>query len=115
MVLQDTSRLEHVATEHFWMSGMYWGLVAMYLLGRLHEMDLDTIVSWVTRCQHDCGGFGGSERNDPHILYTLSAVQILALVDRLDVVDGASVARCEWKGETATPAHGFAWKGPVAS
>ncbi len=87
--------MEFVATEHFWMSGMYWGLSAMYLLGRLHEMDKDAILAWVKRCQHDCGGFGGSERNDPHILYTLSAVQILALYDRLDDVDADRVASCE--------------------
>ena len=26
--------MEAVATEHFWMSGIYWGLAAMHLLGR---------------------------------------------------------------------------------
>ena len=30
--------------------------------------------------------FGGSVGHDTHILYTLSALQILALVDRLDLV-----------------------------
>ncbi|KXZ55441.1 hypothetical protein GPECTOR_3g90 [Gonium pectorale] len=89
---EETDKLEFVATEHFWMSGMYWGLTAMYLLGRLDEMDQDAILSWVLRCQHSCGGFGGSERNDPHMLYTLSAVQILALYDRLDDVDADKIA-----------------------
>jgi geranylgeranyl transferase type-2 subunit beta len=32
--LQASDRMEAVATEHFWMSGMYWGLTTMYLLGR---------------------------------------------------------------------------------
>lgn len=31
--------------------------------------------------------FGGNTHHDPHMLYTLSALQILALYDRLDVVD----------------------------
>ena len=46
-------------------------------------------------CQHPNGGFGGSERHDPHLLYTLSALQILALFDQLDQVDADKVAQCE--------------------
>ena len=37
--------------------------------------------------------FGGSVDHDPHILYTLSALQILALADALDRVDRVQVAR----------------------
>jgi len=40
------------------------------------------------------GGFGGNYQHDPHILYTLSAVQILALFDRLDAVDADKIAVC---------------------
>ncbi len=95
---QTTDRLEHVATEHFWMSGMYWGLTAMHLMGRLHEVDGDAIVRWILTCQHEDGGFGGSARNDSHLLYTLSAVQVLALYDRLGEVDADKIATCEWDG-----------------
>ncbi len=42
---QSTDKIEFVATEHFWMSGMYWGLSAMALLGRLEEMDLEVCVA----------------------------------------------------------------------
>jgi hypothetical protein len=110
------------------MSGMYWGLTAMHLLGRLDEMDKDTIIAWIQRSQHESGGFGGSERNDAHMLYTLSAVQILALFDRLDLVDAdktaayvaglqqpdGSFAGDQW-GEIDTRcglAAGAAWGGP---
>lgn len=47
-LLQGADKLEHVATEHFWMSGMYWGLTAMDIMGRLHEMDTSRIVDWVS-------------------------------------------------------------------
>lgn len=77
------------------MSGMYWGLTALYLLDRLQDLDPQPILDWVLSCRHDNGGFGGSPRNDPHMLYTLSAVQILALYDRLDLVDADAVAKCE--------------------
>ncbi len=116
---QNTDKIEFVATEHFWMSGMYWGLTAMHLLGRLHEMDQEAIVSWVLSCQHPCGGFGGSARNDPHLLYTLSAVQILALYDRLGELDADKVMSCE-SARTAhrsriQAGHAFAIPGHVTS
>jgi geranylgeranyl transferase type-2 subunit beta len=77
------------------MSGMYWGLTAMHILGRLHEMDERAIIDWVLSCQHPNGGFGGSSRNDPHLLYTLSAVQILALFDKLHLVDADRIGKCK--------------------
>ena len=40
------------------------------------------------------GGFGGNIGHDPHVLYTLSAVQVLALFDRLDVLDIEKVSNC---------------------
>jgi hypothetical protein len=79
------------------MSGMYWGLTALYLLDRLGDLDQQTIIDWVLSCRNkDCGGFGSSPRNDPHLLYTLSAVQILALYDRLDLLDADQIAKCKW-------------------
>lgn len=41
------------------------------------------------------GGFGGSPRHDPHLLYTTSAVQLLALFERLDLLDVDATAACE--------------------
>lgn len=40
------------------------------------------------------GGFGGNIGHDPHILYTLSAVQNLALFDKLNVLDVDKVTNC---------------------
>lgn len=88
-VSSDTSSFEFAVTQHLRMSGVYWGLTAMALLGRdlSVEMKGDEIVEWVLQCQHDNGGFGGNVDHDPHMLYTLSAVQILALFDKLDMID----------------------------
>eukprot|EP00740_Mantoniella_antarctica_P025618 CAMPEP_0198683586 /NCGR_PEP_ID=MMETSP1468-20131203/10862_1 /TAXON_ID=1461545 /ORGANISM="Mantoniella sp, Strain CCMP1436" /LENGTH=315 /DNA_ID=CAMNT_0044427711 /DNA_START=1 /DNA_END=948 /DNA_ORIENTATION=- len=90
---EDTDTIEYVLTEHLRMSGVYWGLTGMHLLGRLDDMDGDGIVAWVMTCWHGCGGFGGSEGHDPHVLYTLSAVQVLALYDRMDLLDRDAIAR----------------------
>ncbi len=72
---QDESSFEYFATEHFRLSGVYWGLTALHLLGRQAALDGAEIVAWVLGCQKPCGGFGGSERHDAHLLYTLSALQ----------------------------------------
>lgn len=40
------------------------------------------------------GGFGGHVDQDAHILYTLSALQVLVMYDALDRVDVYAVSRC---------------------
>lgn len=94
-VSEDTESLEYVLTDYMRMSGVYWGLTALALLGRdlWTEMDGEALVEWVASCQHTSGGFGGSEEHDPHILYTLSAVQVLALLGVLDKIDREGAAR----------------------
>jgi geranylgeranyl transferase type-2 subunit beta len=48
-------------------------------------MKLPEIVEWVFTCYDPkSGGFSGNVSHDAHLLYTLSAVQILALADKLD-------------------------------
>ncbi|XP_041001127.1 geranylgeranyl transferase type-2 subunit beta 1-like isoform X1 [Juglans microcarpa x Juglans regia] len=76
-----------VAMEYLRMNGAYWGLTTLDLLGKLDAVDVDEVVSWIMKCQHESGGFGGNIGHDPHILYTLSAVQVLALFDKLNVLD----------------------------
>ena len=51
------------------------------------------IVSYEKMCCCE-GGFGGNVEHDPHILYTLSAVQVLSLFDKLDVIDVDKVTSC---------------------
>ena len=58
----------------------------------------------VLHCQKPSAGFGGSPRHDPHILYTLSAVQILALYNKTDLLDADAVAACELGVLQALPA-----------
>ena len=81
------------------------------------QVDQQAVIDWVLSCRQavptgggaedslgssgeggTSGGggcaFGGSPRNDPHLLYTLSAVQILALYDKLDLLDADAIAKC---------------------
>jgi len=66
-------------TEFLRMSGMYWGLTAMDLMDQLPRMNKQEVLEFVQQCQHDCGGFGASLGHDPHLLYTLSAIQVSKL------------------------------------
>mmetsp|Transcript_24100 Transcript_24100/g.65269 ORF Transcript_24100/g.65269 Transcript_24100/m.65269 type:complete len:295 (-) Transcript_24100:294-1178(-) len=76
------------------MSGVYWGVAAMATMGRdlRAEMESDTLTEWVLSCQAPSGGFGGNVGHDAHVLYTLSALQILAMGGALDRIDADRVA-----------------------
>lgn len=78
---------EYRMTEYLRMSGMFWGLTVMDLMHNLEQMDRDEVLEFVRQCQYECGGIGASLGHDAHLLYTLSAVQILVLYDAADTVD----------------------------
>mmetsp|Transcript_16110 Transcript_16110/g.54018 ORF Transcript_16110/g.54018 Transcript_16110/m.54018 type:complete len:335 (+) Transcript_16110:202-1206(+) len=83
---------EHAVTEYLRMSGVYWGLCSMYLISSEDLLNKDEVVQWVLSCQHPSGGFGGSVDHDAHLLYTLSAVQILLIFDKIELVDKEKIA-----------------------
>ncbi|OJJ42929.1 hypothetical protein ASPZODRAFT_136786 [Penicilliopsis zonata CBS 506.65] len=85
----DTRRedLEYWLTEHLRLNGVYWGLTALQLLGQPEALPRDETIAFVLSCQHDCGGFGAAPGHDPHMLYTVSAVQILVGLDAVDELD----------------------------
>lgn len=58
------------------MSGMYWGLTAIDIMGGLDKMDKEEIINFIVSCQSDSGGICPSLGHDPHILYTLSGIQV---------------------------------------
>lgn len=64
-------------TEFLRMSGVYWGVTALDMLGCLQKLNKKLIIDFVKRCYCEkTGGFSACENHDPHILYTLSAVQV---------------------------------------
>ena len=48
----------------------------MDLMGQLHRMNKSEVVEFVKSCQDPSGGFAPAEHHDPHLLYTLSAIQV---------------------------------------
>lgn len=81
----------YLLMEHLKMSGTYWGLTALALLNRLDVMKKEEVISFVISCQHPNGGFSGNVGHDPHLLYTLSAVQILAMYESLNSVNTEAI------------------------
>ena len=79
--LQRKDELEYWLTEHLRLNGLYWGLTALHLLGHPDALPRNEILDFVCSCLHDNGGFGAAPGHDAHMLYTVSAVQILATLD----------------------------------
>jgi len=73
--------LEHHLTEHLRVNGIYWGLNALHLLGHPDALPREGVIEFMLSCLHDNGGFGAAPAHDPHMLYTVSAVQVLAMTD----------------------------------
>lgn len=98
----DTKRdeYEYWLTEHLRLNGLYWGLNALHLMGHPEALPRKETIDFVLSCQHENGGFGAAPGHDAHMLSTLSAVQILAMVDAFDELETRGkgrvlVGKCE--------------------
>ncbi|OQE85742.1 hypothetical protein PENNAL_c0023G09992 [Penicillium nalgiovense] len=79
--------LEYWLTEHLRLNGVYWGLTALHILGHPDTLPRDQTIDFVLSCQSENGGFGAAPGHDAHMLYTVSAVQILVTIDAVDELD----------------------------
>jgi geranylgeranyl transferase type-2 subunit beta len=102
-IAQRKDELEYWLTEHLRLNGLYWGLNALHLLNRPDALPRKETIDFVLSCQTDNGGFGAAPGHDAHLLYTASAVQILAMVDGIGDLEergkegGAmAVGRCKF-------------------
>jgi geranylgeranyl transferase type-2 subunit beta len=92
--LSQQDGIEYWMSEHLRLSGMYWGITALDVMDRLDALDKAEVIRFTVDCQRDNGGFGGHPDHDAHLLYTLSAVQILVTYNALDRVDVERVVAC---------------------
>lgn len=90
---KETEDLDHVMSEYLHMSGIYWVLTGLALVSKSELLDKSEIIKLVLLCQNDDGGFGGNLKHDTNLLYTLSAVQILATYKSLDLINKDNVAQ----------------------
>ena len=91
---------EGAVVDHLKMSGVYWSLAGMSLLLQSDQVDEamgltltkegedESIVDWVMSCfDANSGAFGGQQGQNGHLLYTLSAIQILAIANKLHILE----------------------------
>lgn len=65
-------------TEFLRMSGIYWGATCLDIMGQLEQLDKKSIIEFIKKCQcQQSGGISACDGHDAHILYTLSAIQVL--------------------------------------
>lgn len=60
---------------------MYWGLTALHLLDHPDALPREETINFVLSCQQENGGFSAAPGHDAHMLYTVSAVQVLVMLD----------------------------------
>ncbi len=89
---KDQDAIGHFTNEHIKMSGVYWCIGSMRLIGKLPLERRDEFISFVKSCQHKCGGFGGNVGHDPHITTSLYAVLILSMFDAVDEINCEKLA-----------------------
>ena len=63
-------------SEYLRMSGIYWCLTTMSLIKKLGIMNKDEVLAFIDSCRHESGGYSPSVGHDPHLLHTLSAIQV---------------------------------------
>lgn len=76
----------HWKSQHLKVSGVFWGLSALTLLDR-QDFNKEDVVRFILSCANEDGGFGGNTDQDSHMLYTMSAIQLLCLFDALTEID----------------------------
>lgn len=89
---------EYLAVDHLRMSAIFWALTTLHLLKgddweEFSPLPRKQIISFVLECQNEDGGFGGNGNMESHILFTLSAIQILYMLKDLSLIDTDSVVK----------------------
>lgn len=75
----STHSYEYTLTEYLRLSGIYWCATALDLLAARERLPRDGVLAFVRSCYVPrLGGYACSPGNPPHLLYTLSGVQLLA-------------------------------------
>lgn len=69
------------------MNGVYWGLHALHLMDHPEALPRQETIDFILSCQTANGGFGAAPGHDAHMLYTVSAVQVLVIIDAVDELD----------------------------
>lgn len=62
-------------------------MTALHLLGHPEALPRDKTIDFILSCQQSNGGFSAAPGHDAHMLYTVSAVQVLVTLDAVDELE----------------------------
>ncbi|KAL1760635.1 terpenoid cyclases/protein prenyltransferase alpha-alpha toroid [Schizophyllum commune] len=80
--------LAYHLTAHLRLNAIYWGLTALFVMGRPDALDRDELIEFVLSCwDEEAGALGAHPDHDAHMLSTLSGIQILLELDAIDKLD----------------------------
>ena len=82
--LDDNKDFDYHIMAHLRLNGIYWGSTALFLLNK--PLNRQSVLEQVMPCYKN-GPFSGHKDHDPHILTTLSGIQILKMYNALDLID----------------------------
>jgi geranylgeranyl transferase type-2 subunit beta len=85
------SSLSSLLTSHLKLNAVYWAHTALQILSVENLPSAEVIVFLESCYSPSTGGYGGNKGHDPHLMYTLSAIQVLANIDRLDLVNAKTI------------------------
>lgn len=85
-------QLPFLQMAHIKMSALYWAITAAHLLGRQDRLfppeRLNDTVRFLKACWRPTGGFAGNEgAHDAHLLFTLSALQIIKMLQTVPALN----------------------------
>lgn len=107
----NTSSLAYHLTTHLRMNGVYWGLGALEVMGHGDKLNANELLKFVLECwDEQTGGFASFPGHDAHVLSTCSAVQILAIKDRLESLGLERRSKViDFLASLQNPASGLCW------
>ncbi|KAG9396640.1 Prenyltransferase-like [Carpediemonas membranifera] len=86
----SSDSLQHSLSDYLRINGIYWSLCGLSLMDPEYirsDFNEEEIISFTLACRNGTGGFGGFPGFDASLVYTLSAIQVLALYDALDRIE----------------------------
>lgn len=106
--LNQPDELQYWLSAHLRLNGIYWALTALHILDSPQTLDSEEILKFTLSCYDpQSGGFAAHPGYDVHMLYTLSALQILVLLNQLDKLPNRQLT-INYIKQLQQPCGGFA-------
>ncbi|OCH90394.1 rab geranylgeranyltransferase [Obba rivulosa] len=84
---------------------LFCAVLALSVLGHLHELDIEKTAGYIRRCKNFDGGYGAREGAESHAAQVFVCTAALAILDRLDEIDHDTLGW--WLAERQLPIGGL--------